>query len=221
MDCGGLSDIPNGEVDYTSSTVGSTATYTCNTGFELVGEMSRSCLANGEWSGTTPMCVSLPTPTIVTSTPPPVTTPGAESQSQHNNYRGIYHIFHMPIITTHTGLRIELDGTVYPNGSTVYIDDIGEDSNALLCHTSRPDCCSSIGSRYGEFYYPDGTTVGIMSKNEPMYRNRGSQLIRLNRRSDSSSTPPMGWYRCEIPSVSGEQQSISINITGTGLLCIF
>ena len=57
--------------------------------------------------------------------------------------------------------------------------------------------------------------MGIRGKNEPMYRNRGSQLIRLNRNSGSLSLPPLGWYRCEIPTESGEQQSISINITGT------
>ena len=112
------------------------------------------------------------------------------------------------------GLRIELNSTVYPNGSMVYIDDIGEGSNALICHTSRRDCCSTVGNRYGEFYYPNGTLVGIKSKNEPVYRSRGSQLIRLNRNSSSLSLPPLGWYRCEIPIESGEQQSISINITG-------
>ena len=112
------------------------------------------------------------------------------------------------------GLRIELNGNAYPNGSTVYVDNIGEDSNALICHTSRRDCCSTIGSRYGEFYYPNGALVGIKGKNEPMYRNRGSQLIRLNRNNGSLSLPPMGWYRCEIPTERGEQQSISINITG-------
>lgn len=97
----------------------------------------------------------------------------------------------------------------------VYVDDIGEGINALICHTSRRDCCSTVGNRYGEFYYPNGTLVGIRDKNEPMYRNRGSQMIRLNRNSGSLSLPPLGWYRCEIPIESGEQQSISINITGT------
>ena len=56
IDCGGLQDIPNGEVDYTSSAVGSTATYTCNTGFELVGQRSRSCQSSGSWGGTVPSC---------------------------------------------------------------------------------------------------------------------------------------------------------------------
>jgi hypothetical protein len=119
------------------------------------------------------------------------------------------------------GLRIELNGDIYPNGSMVYIDDIGEGDSALICHTSRLDCCSTIGNRYGEFYYPNGTVVGIRTRNEAMYRNRGSQLIRLNRNSGSSSLPPAGWYRCEIPSESGEQQSISINIAGKRFYSFF
>ena len=45
------------------------------------------------------------------------------------------------------GLGIELNATVYPNGSMVYVDDVGEGSNALICHTSRRDCCSIVGSR--------------------------------------------------------------------------
>ena len=133
----------------------------------------------------------------------------------HNNIIIIICIYYNNILTFHNaGLRIELNGNVYYNGSKVSIDDIGEGSNALICYTSRLDCCSTIGSRYGEFYYPDGTLVGIKSKNEAMYRNRGSQLIRLNRNRGSVSLPPMGWYRCEIPIESGKQQSISINITG-------
>ena len=106
-----------------------------------------------------------------------------------------------------------MNGNIYPNGSTVSIDDIGVGNNALLCRTTRLDCCSGT-NRYGEFYYPDGTQVGIQSNNEPMYRNRGPQLIRLNQKSNSPSLPPSGWYRCEIPSASGVVQSISINIKG-------
>ena len=111
-------------------------------------------------------------------------------------------------------LRLELNGKTYVNGSKISISDIGEGDNALLCHTSRSDCCHG-GNRYGEFYYPDGSQVGIMSEGGPMYRNRGPQLIRLNQNINSPSLPaPTGWYRCVIPNANGEPQSISINIEG-------
>lgn len=191
VDCGGLPQPANGQINLSSTTYHSTASYTCTSGYNLIGTRVRTCEANGEWSGAAPVCVPIsPTtpPITTTTTPPPA--PG--------------------------GLRFELNGNTYSNGSMVFIDDIGVGNDALLCYTSRLDCCSG-GNRYGEFYYPDGTLVGIRSNNEPMYRNRGSQLIRLNRNSNSPSLPPSGWYRCEIPSASGVVQSISINIKASGL----
>ena len=54
VDCGGLSDPANGNVTLTDTLLGSTATYTCNSGYSLVGDVSVVCQANaaGSWSGT-------------------------------------------------------------------------------------------------------------------------------------------------------------------------
>ena len=58
MDCGPLSDIPNGRVDISPDTnVGSSAVYTCEFGYILVGEEKRYCQADGTWSGREPECV--------------------------------------------------------------------------------------------------------------------------------------------------------------------
>ncbi|XP_071964677.1 CUB and sushi domain-containing protein 3-like isoform X2 [Antedon mediterranea] len=58
VDCGGLSNINNGEVSHVSGTTfGMSATYTCTTaGYELIGDMTRMCLEDGSWSGSTPSC---------------------------------------------------------------------------------------------------------------------------------------------------------------------
>ena len=54
--CERLPDISNGEVELSGRTVGSTATYSCNQGFVLVGSSTRICQSNGQWSGSEPSC---------------------------------------------------------------------------------------------------------------------------------------------------------------------
>ena len=57
MDCGSLTDPANGQVDLTSGTTfGQIATYSCSTGYNLVGDSTRTCQATGEWSGSAPTC---------------------------------------------------------------------------------------------------------------------------------------------------------------------
>jgi hypothetical protein len=111
----------------------------------------------------------------------------------------------------HTAVYFELKGERYDNNSEVSILSIGEGDNALLCKTDKQDCCGALPNRFGEFYYPQGVRVPINSVGEGFYRNRGEQLIRLNRREDTSS--PTGRYYCELLDANGENQKIFINIT--------
>ena len=54
--CGGLSNPSNGQVSITDNTVGGRATYTCNSGYDLVGIEIRFCQNDGSWSGDAPVC---------------------------------------------------------------------------------------------------------------------------------------------------------------------
>ena len=55
-DCGALSNPANGAVDTTSgSTYGEQATYSCNVGYNLVGNAQTLCKADGNWE-TAPTC---------------------------------------------------------------------------------------------------------------------------------------------------------------------
>ena len=57
MNCGPLTDPANGQVSHPDGTTfGQTATYSCNTGFNLVGDSTRMCQATGMWSGSEPTC---------------------------------------------------------------------------------------------------------------------------------------------------------------------
>ena len=90
------------------------------------------------------------------------------------------------------------------------IGDIGENNNALLCHTDKTDCCNN---RIGEWYFPNGNKVQIMgidrNTDHYFYRNRGSKVVRLHRVMDP---PERGRFSCEVPDSSGKNQTIYVNI---------
>ena len=57
VDCGTLTNPDNGRVDTPQGTTfNQVATYTCNSGYELVGNMTRTCQADGMWSESEPFC---------------------------------------------------------------------------------------------------------------------------------------------------------------------
>ena len=87
------------------------------------------------------------------------------------------------------------------------LENIGENSNALLCLTSLADCCRSVDAPFygalGHWFFPNGTAVpntvidiingvNIIWK---FYRNRGSSVVRMLRREGGVD----GIYCCEIP----------------------
>ena len=56
IDCNSLPSPANGNVMQPSTTYMSVTEYSCNDGFDLVGNPTRSCQASGNWSGEQPMC---------------------------------------------------------------------------------------------------------------------------------------------------------------------
>ena len=58
--CPNLVIPANGMVAMTGNLVGDTATYTCDPGFELVGNATQTCLSDGTWSDIPPVCIMCP-----------------------------------------------------------------------------------------------------------------------------------------------------------------
>ena len=56
VDCGQLPSPANGVVSLSGTVFDSTASYSCNTGFNVVGNTPRTCQADGQWSGMAPTC---------------------------------------------------------------------------------------------------------------------------------------------------------------------
>lgn len=99
---------------------------------------------------------------------------------------------------------------MYANNSVLSLADVGEGTNALLCKTNLIDCCGTVPFREGEFYYPNGIQVPIDRLRHGFYRNRGDQMIRLNRRQNINT--PNGEFRCEIRDADGVIQSLYITL---------
>ncbi len=59
IDCGALTAPPNGSVVANATTLGNNATYTCNAGYAANGATSRTCQADGTWSGIAPSCAAI------------------------------------------------------------------------------------------------------------------------------------------------------------------
>ena len=89
------------------------------------------------------------------------------------------------------------------------MSDIGEGGKALTCVTDGIVCCST---NEGEWMYPNNTQVPIDRAGLDFYRNRGPQVVRLNRRNNAVS--PTGQYRCSIPDANGVPQTLVANIIG-------
>jgi hypothetical protein len=74
-DCGGLPAPTNGSVSAPTTTYGSTATYSCVTGYGPSGSATRTCQATGAWSGTAPTCVIANCPALQSPTGGAVSAP--------------------------------------------------------------------------------------------------------------------------------------------------
>ena len=57
VDCGDPGTPSNGFKTGSNYKFGSVVSYSCTTGYQLSGPQTRSCQANGKWSGTQPECV--------------------------------------------------------------------------------------------------------------------------------------------------------------------
>ncbi len=114
-----------------------------------------------------------------------------------------------------------LGNMTYQSGESIHITDIGDgilNSDLLRCVTTNVNtaCCRTLdGGSIGEWHFPNGTIVPRKGENvgAPFTRNRGTQTVFLNRRSDVMS--PTGPYECRVPDSEGTEHVGVINLVGT------
>lgn len=110
-------------------------------------------------------------------------------------------------------VHFELKGVPISNNSIIRVQDLGRDEDALLGITPHADCCRTL--RAGEFRYQNGDLVGRDSDNQPFYRNRGTNEVRLHRRNsvvDGEAASLLGRFSCELPDGCGDPAVLYITI---------
>ena len=110
------------------------------------------------------------------------------------------------------GIKFELKGKTYQNNSLVFLKDIGEGGDALVCMTDLNDCCrppytGQWGVR-GNWYFPNGTRVVSSGHQWDFHRTRGDMVVLLHRRRDGAE----GIYRCVVPDAKNVTQTIYIGV---------
>ena len=125
------------------------------------------------------------------------------------------------------GVSLSLRGADIANDGYVNVDDIGfgDDSNALLCHTDKTDCCKSPYMVNGNWHFPNGTVVegfkAIMQSGKGtsniLARNRGNNgVVRLYRLGNPTDR---GHFYCVVPNAAGDDQTIYVNLCKLIVVC--
>jgi hypothetical protein len=238
--CGPLADPGNGRVEVQGNRlgndlygIGSLAIYSCNNPYEIVGSQIRQCRQEG-WTGNAPtckapvcvntrevfsMCASPchptcdnPSPVCFVSCRPGCMCPlGYVLNEATSSCVPKDDCPTLPPPTTLPPVGFELRGIFYPNNTRVRLSQIGERDNALIFRTDYQNCCQS--QRLGECYGPQSVSqaVSVRARKEELYRNRGVQLIRINRQT-SPSRAVVGLYCCHVPTGPTTVNNVCVNI---------
>ena len=101
----------------------------------------------------------------------------------------------------------------YQNNSLVFLEDISEGGNALVCITNFYNCCrppytSGMKSALGNWFFPNETRVPSSGVQWDFHRTRGHMVVHLQRRRGGAE----GIYCCVVPDAMNVTQTIYIGV---------
>lgn len=105
------------------------------------------------------------------------------------------------------------------NGSTLSIQFIKEGGLALICKTTKANCCKT--NHIGHWYYPNASKVGISTDGISFYRNRTNDGKILLHKHPSVMLATAGTYCCVVPDSEdncGINQKLCVNLGKASLV---
>ncbi len=104
-----------------------------------------------------------------------------------------------------------LRGETFANASSISLALIGETDETLIFQT---EIRIAAECKIGHCYDPNGVELGFKAFNNEMYRNRDSQLVRLNKNKLYTGQAAItGLYCCTVPNNNGILHRICVNIS--------
>ena len=116
----------DGSVQYTGLTPGSVATYTCNDGYQAVGEVTRTCETDGTWTGDPPVCET-----------------GKKINENTSSVQAVLVISHCHHITEECTVELVGDIVVQRNSASFSFRGVGSLITRYICKVDgviQPDC---------------------------------------------------------------------------------
>ena len=98
-------------------------------------------------------------------------------------------------------------------------DDTDGSGNTLRCITDLTSCCTSNqGPHRGNWYFPDGDRLPLVSSSDNIYESRGSRQVSLRRKNYPRR--PTGIYRCDVQTVA-VHDDVDLSVRAVGSLTEF
>ncbi|XP_064386173.1 uncharacterized protein LOC135334783 [Halichondria panicea] len=236
VDCGPLTDPTNGMITLSTTTFESTATYSCNTGYNIVGSVIRTCGASitsgptGVWSPAAPVCEIVNCGSLNATANGAVDTSSGTTFMMTATYTCDTRYMLIGAMTRTCQANgmwnssepacefivLSIGGTVYTNNTALSFSLIGEGSSALTCHTELSTCCREQdnlnGGALGGWRGPGGDIpeASDASPSEGFYVTRNISTISLNRCRNEMLA--RGLYCCTIPRTSGTNQTFCVDV---------
>ncbi|XP_053311873.1 complement component receptor 1-like protein [Spea bombifrons] len=199
--CSSLSDIPNGQVHIESLTFGSEVNYTCNEGYRFITKIrTRTCQADGTWSGTDPVCE------IVTCVPPDAITDGSYDPEKDE-----YAYQNSVTYKCKTGLTLVGENSIFCTAQGNWSSPAPQ-CKAVRC--SEPDVPNS--HKLSGFRGPYNLNSAVTFACDEGFSMKGSSSVTCGINSTWEPELPKCLIECLTPNV--ENAEILSELTGLYLL---
>ncbi|XP_064387742.1 sushi, von Willebrand factor type A, EGF and pentraxin domain-containing protein 1-like isoform X2 [Halichondria panicea] len=197
--CGDPPTIPNGSMTFIGTTTGETATYTCNTGYQLLGAATVTCEASETWA-TRPICDA------VSCGSPPFISNGSPGTPTRTTFEGT------ATYTCDTGYQLS-------GSATVTCEASGSWSVRPSCNADQPGSCSDPPTIPNGSRTFTGTTTGETATYtcNTGYQLPGSAIVTCEASGIWTTRPICNAVSCGFPpSISNGSPGIPTRTTFGG-----